>query len=35
VASEPPERETCVAILITKAQAAGVALPEEVALPHS
>lgn len=31
VAIEPPELETCVAILITKAQAAGVALPEEVA----
>ena len=31
VAIEPPELETCVAILITKAQAAGVTLPEEVA----
>jgi len=31
VAIEPPELETCVAILITKAQAVGVALPEEVA----
>ncbi len=31
VAIEPPELETCVAILIGKAQAAGVALPEEVA----
>jgi chromosomal replication initiator protein len=31
VAIEPPELETCVAILMTKAQAAGVALPEEVA----
>ena len=31
VAVEPPELETCVAILMTKAQAAGVALPEEVA----
>ncbi|HVY81701.1 MAG TPA: chromosomal replication initiator protein DnaA [Steroidobacteraceae bacterium] len=31
VAIEPPELETCVAILITKAQASGVALPEEVA----
>ena len=31
VAIEPPELETCVAILITKAQANGVALPEEVA----
>jgi chromosomal replication initiator protein len=31
VAIEPPELETCVAILISKAQAAGVALPEEVA----
>ena len=28
---EPPELETCVAILMTKAQGAGVALPEEVA----
>src|SRR2546430_7555702 len=28
---EPPELETCVAILMTKAQANGVALPEEVA----
>jgi chromosomal replication initiator protein len=31
VAIEPPELETCVAILMTKAQAAGVLLPEEVA----
>src|SRR5215831_1146427 len=31
VAIEPPELETCVAILITKAQGAGVTLPEEVA----
>jgi chromosomal replication initiator protein len=31
VAIEPPELETCVAILMTKAQSAGVALPEEVA----
>ena len=31
VAIEPPELETCVAILMAKAQAAGVALPEEVA----
>ena len=31
VAIEPPELETCVAILITKAQFVGVALPEEVA----
>jgi chromosomal replication initiator protein len=31
VAVEPPELETCVAILISKAQAVGVALPEEVA----
>ena len=31
VAIEPPELETCVAILITKAQANGVQLPEEVA----
>lgn len=31
VAIEPPELETCVAILMTKAQATGVALPEEVA----
>ncbi len=31
VAIEPPELETCVAILLTKAQAASVALPEEVA----
>ena len=31
VAIEPPELETCVAILIGKAQAMGVALPEEVA----
>jgi chromosomal replication initiator protein len=31
VAIEPPELETCVAILISKAQAAGVNLPEEVA----
>jgi chromosomal replication initiator protein len=31
VAIEPPELETCVAILISKAQGAGVALPEEVA----
>ena len=31
VAIEPPELETCVAILMTKAQAGGVALPEEVA----
>ena len=31
VAIEPPELETCVAILMTKAQRAGVALPEEVA----
>jgi chromosomal replication initiator protein len=31
VAIEPPELETCVAILISKAQHAGVNLPEEVA----
>ncbi len=31
VAIEPPELETCVAILMTKAQAASVTLPEEVA----
>jgi len=31
VAIEPPELETCVAILMGKAQASGVALPEEVA----
>lgn len=31
VAIEPPELETCVAILMTKAQHAGVHLPEEVA----
>jgi len=31
VAIEPPELETCVAILISKAQHAGVSLPEEVA----
>ncbi len=31
VAIEPPELETCVAILIAKGQASGVALPEEVA----
>ncbi|MEO8315921.1 MAG: chromosomal replication initiator protein DnaA [Pseudomonadota bacterium] len=31
VAIEPPELETCVAILISKAQAANVELPEEVA----
>jgi len=31
VAIEPPELETCVAILMAKAQAAGVSLPEEVA----
>jgi chromosomal replication initiator protein len=31
VAIEPPELETCVAILIGKAQAVGVELPEEVA----
>src|SRR5664279_2607760 len=31
VAIEPPDLETCVAILIGKAQAIGVALPEEVA----
>ncbi|MBV8496255.1 MAG: chromosomal replication initiator protein DnaA, partial [Gammaproteobacteria bacterium] len=31
VAIEPPELETCVAILISKAQAVGVGLPEEVA----
>ncbi len=31
VAIEPPELETCVAILITKAQASAVTLPEEVA----
>jgi chromosomal replication initiator protein len=31
VAIEPPELETCVAILMTKAGAAGVQLPEEVA----
>jgi chromosomal replication initiator protein len=31
VAIEPPELETCVAILMSKAQAASVALPEEVA----
>ncbi|HEV2228021.1 MAG TPA: chromosomal replication initiator protein DnaA, partial [Steroidobacteraceae bacterium] len=31
VAIEPPELETCVAILMTKAAAAGVQLPEEVA----
>ena len=30
-AIEPPELETCVAILISKAQASGVELPEEVA----
>jgi len=30
-AIEPPELETCVAILIGKAQAAGIVLPEEVA----
>lgn len=30
IAIEPPELETCVAILMTKAQAVGVALPEEV-----
>jgi chromosomal replication initiator protein len=31
VAIEPPELETCVAILMTKAQGVGVVLPEEVA----
>lgn len=31
VAIEPPELETCVAILIAKGQASGVVLPEEVA----
>ena len=31
VAIEPPELETCVAILMTKAQGAGVTLPEDVA----
>src|ERR1700687_5185597 len=31
VAIEPPELETCVAILMTKAQGSGVVLPEEVA----
>jgi chromosomal replication initiator protein len=31
VAIEPPELETCVAILMSKAAASGVALPEEVA----
>jgi chromosomal replication initiator protein len=31
VAIEPPELETCVAILMTKAQGSGVRLPEEVA----
>ncbi|HYL03528.1 MAG TPA: chromosomal replication initiator protein DnaA [Steroidobacteraceae bacterium] len=31
VAIEPPELETCVAILMTKAHAVGVSLPEEVA----
>jgi chromosomal replication initiator protein len=31
VAIEPPELETCVAILMTKARAVGVGLPEEVA----
>ena len=31
VAIEPPELETCVAILMTKAQTGGVTLPEEVA----
>jgi chromosomal replication initiator protein len=31
VAIEPPELETCVAILMSKAQGAGVILPEEVA----
>ncbi|MBK6674232.1 MAG: chromosomal replication initiator protein DnaA [Proteobacteria bacterium] len=31
VAIEPPELETCVAILISKAQAAGTVMPEEVA----
>jgi len=31
VAIEPPELETCVAILMSKAQASGVTLPEEVA----
>src|SRR5215470_17226068 len=31
VAIEPPELETCVAILMTKAQSGGVTLPEEVA----
>lgn len=31
VAVEPPELETCAAILIAKAESAGVALPEEVA----
>ena len=31
VAVEPPELETCVAILVTKARASGVELPEEVA----
>jgi chromosomal replication initiator protein len=31
VAIEPPELETCAAILISKGEAAGIALPEEVA----
>ena len=31
LAIEPPELETCVAILMTKAQAVGVSLPEEIA----
>jgi chromosomal replication initiator protein len=31
IAIEPPELETCVAILMTKAHAVGVSLPEEVA----
>ena len=31
MAIEPPELETCVAILMSKAQASGIALPEEVA----
>jgi chromosomal replication initiator protein len=31
VAIEPPDLETCVAILLGKAQLVGVALPEEVA----
>ncbi len=31
MAIEPPELETCVAILMTKAQSVGVELPEEVA----